>query len=236
LTPPATYYATGLGACGITNTDTDYIAAVSHLMFDTWPGWNGANPNNNPICGKKIRANCECPRARQHWRRLTPMRARRQRQRRDDHCHRPLHGLRDHRPRLLPERVLPARGPGARPPARDEVELDRLNVPAPRPSPSLPFACPYTVPSWLLAPRPVSSRPRLYSARGPWRPRRPSLARLCRCARLARRPRDGGLEGPALLPAGRAGGSLHMLPYGPTPADVMYWIPHKYILHSLRPR
>ena len=32
-----TYYATGLGACGITNTDTDYIAAVSHTLFDNYP-------------------------------------------------------------------------------------------------------------------------------------------------------------------------------------------------------
>ena len=33
----ATFYATGLGACGITNTDSDFIAAASHELFDTFP-------------------------------------------------------------------------------------------------------------------------------------------------------------------------------------------------------
>lgn len=33
----ATFYATGLGACGITNTDSDYIAAVSHILYDSYP-------------------------------------------------------------------------------------------------------------------------------------------------------------------------------------------------------
>jgi expansin (peptidoglycan-binding protein) len=33
------------------------IVAVSKLLFDTFPGYKGVNPNNNPICGKKIRAN-----------------------------------------------------------------------------------------------------------------------------------------------------------------------------------
>ncbi|EIM92959.1 uncharacterized protein STEHIDRAFT_46059 [Stereum hirsutum FP-91666 SS1] len=51
-----TYYATGLGSCGITNTDTDYIAAVSYLLFDSYPGYDGTNPNNNPVCNKKITA------------------------------------------------------------------------------------------------------------------------------------------------------------------------------------
>lgn len=54
----ATFYATGLGACGITNTDTDFIAAVSHTFFDSYHGYNGANPNNNPLCGRKVTANC----------------------------------------------------------------------------------------------------------------------------------------------------------------------------------
>lgn len=35
--PLATFYMTGLTACGVTNKDTDYIAAVSHLLFDTYP-------------------------------------------------------------------------------------------------------------------------------------------------------------------------------------------------------
>ncbi|KAF8315049.1 hypothetical protein DL93DRAFT_2079744 [Clavulina sp. PMI_390] len=50
-----TYYGTGLGACGITSKDTDYIVAVSHLLYDSYPGAT-ANPNDNPICGKKIEA------------------------------------------------------------------------------------------------------------------------------------------------------------------------------------
>jgi hypothetical protein len=57
LTGDITYYGTGLGACGITNVDTDYIAAASYLLFDTYPGYNydggSGNPNNNPLCGKK---------------------------------------------------------------------------------------------------------------------------------------------------------------------------------------
>ncbi|KIY71661.1 hypothetical protein CYLTODRAFT_390109 [Cylindrobasidium torrendii FP15055 ss-10] len=49
-----TFYATGLGSCGITNVDTDYITAVSHELFDSYPGYDGVNPNANPLCGKKI--------------------------------------------------------------------------------------------------------------------------------------------------------------------------------------
>jgi len=49
-----TFYATGLGACGITNKDTDFIAAASEKFFDVFPGYNGANPNNNPLCGRKV--------------------------------------------------------------------------------------------------------------------------------------------------------------------------------------
>jgi hypothetical protein len=51
-----TFYATGLGACGITNTDSDFIAAVSYLMFDSFPDYNGVNPNTNPICNRKVKA------------------------------------------------------------------------------------------------------------------------------------------------------------------------------------
>jgi len=49
-----TFYATGLGACGITNNDSQHIAAVSHLLYDSFPGYQGGNPNNNPICGRKV--------------------------------------------------------------------------------------------------------------------------------------------------------------------------------------
>lgn len=49
-----TYYSTGLGSCGVTSKDTDYIIAVSHEMYDKYTV--GGNPNNNSLCGKKIRA------------------------------------------------------------------------------------------------------------------------------------------------------------------------------------
>jgi len=55
-TGQGTFYGTGLGACGITNNDGQYIAAVSHLLFDAFPGYNGVNPNTNPVCGRKITA------------------------------------------------------------------------------------------------------------------------------------------------------------------------------------
>ncbi|KZT05947.1 uncharacterized protein LAESUDRAFT_726515 [Laetiporus sulphureus 93-53] len=51
-----TYYAAGLGACGITNTDSDYIVAVSWELFDNYPGYDGTNPNTNPVCNKGITA------------------------------------------------------------------------------------------------------------------------------------------------------------------------------------
>nr|ACZ59470.1 expansin family protein [Flammulina velutipes] len=54
FTGQVTYYATGLGACGITNNDNQPIAAVSKLLFDSYPGYDGVNPNNNPMCGKYI--------------------------------------------------------------------------------------------------------------------------------------------------------------------------------------
>ncbi|KAG2044768.1 RlpA-like double-psi beta-barrel-protein domain-containing protein-containing protein [Suillus americanus] len=51
-----TYYSTGLGACGITNKDSDYIAAVSHLLFDSYPNYDGVNPNTNPVCNQQVTA------------------------------------------------------------------------------------------------------------------------------------------------------------------------------------
>ncbi|KAI9310275.1 RlpA-like double-psi beta-barrel-protein domain-containing protein-containing protein [Dichotomocladium elegans] len=47
-----TFYNTGLGSCGITNTDDDFIAALNSAQMN-----NGPNPNNNPICGRKVRIN-----------------------------------------------------------------------------------------------------------------------------------------------------------------------------------
>ncbi|KAJ3524132.1 hypothetical protein NMY22_g11135 [Coprinellus aureogranulatus] len=46
----------GLGACGWVNGANDDIVAVSRILFDTYPGYDGGNPNKNPVCGKKIRA------------------------------------------------------------------------------------------------------------------------------------------------------------------------------------
>ncbi|KAG5342393.1 hypothetical protein C0989_002228 [Termitomyces sp. Mn162] len=51
-----TFYATGLGACGIVNNDSQHIAAVSHLLFDAFPGYDGINPNTNPVCGRQVTA------------------------------------------------------------------------------------------------------------------------------------------------------------------------------------
>ncbi|KAI0632603.1 RlpA-like double-psi beta-barrel-protein domain-containing protein-containing protein [Trametes polyzona] len=52
-TGDATFYSAGLGACGVTNTDADFIAAIDAQTFDTFPG-AGANPNLNPICHKQV--------------------------------------------------------------------------------------------------------------------------------------------------------------------------------------
>ncbi len=49
----ATYYAPGLGACGWTNGDSDYIVAISASLFDSF---GTGNPNKNPACGHKIAA------------------------------------------------------------------------------------------------------------------------------------------------------------------------------------
>ncbi|OCK82062.1 hypothetical protein K432DRAFT_415616 [Lepidopterella palustris CBS 459.81] len=49
-----TYYGTGLGACGIDSTDNDPIVAISHFVFDA--AQKGSDPNANPLCGRKIRA------------------------------------------------------------------------------------------------------------------------------------------------------------------------------------
>lgn len=37
FTGDGTFYDTGLTACGITNTDSQFIAAVSHELFDSFP-------------------------------------------------------------------------------------------------------------------------------------------------------------------------------------------------------
>ncbi|CAI6337404.1 unnamed protein product [Periconia digitata] len=48
-----TYFAPAMGACGLTNTENDAIVAISHERFDQ--ASIGSNPNNNPLCNKKIR-------------------------------------------------------------------------------------------------------------------------------------------------------------------------------------
>ncbi|KIY47007.1 hypothetical protein FISHEDRAFT_59907 [Fistulina hepatica ATCC 64428] len=47
-----TWYYAGLGACGWTNSGTDYIAAISSSFFDDFDGYDDADSNDNPICGK----------------------------------------------------------------------------------------------------------------------------------------------------------------------------------------
>jgi len=52
-----TWYNTGLGACGITSVDTDFIVAVNGNLFNNYPGFTpGSNPNLNAICGKNVTA------------------------------------------------------------------------------------------------------------------------------------------------------------------------------------
>ncbi|CAF9942003.1 MAG: hypothetical protein ALECFALPRED_009438 [Alectoria fallacina] len=49
-----TYYDPGLGACGVTSSDTDHIVSISHFTFDAVS--KSSNPNANPLCGHKLRA------------------------------------------------------------------------------------------------------------------------------------------------------------------------------------
>ncbi|KAI1364711.1 RlpA-like double-psi beta-barrel-protein domain-containing protein-containing protein [Xylaria arbuscula] len=50
-----TYYAPGLGACGVTNGEGDAIVAVAWELFDQYTP-NG-NPNLNSLCGRQIQIN-----------------------------------------------------------------------------------------------------------------------------------------------------------------------------------
>ncbi|KAJ4987865.1 hypothetical protein SVAN01_06595 [Stagonosporopsis vannaccii] len=54
FTGDLTYYAPGLGACGVESTESDAIVSVSHYLYDAVQ--IGTDPNQNPLCGKKIRA------------------------------------------------------------------------------------------------------------------------------------------------------------------------------------
>ncbi|EMD39428.1 expansin-like protein [Gelatoporia subvermispora B] len=57
LTGQGTFYQPGLGSCGITNTGADFIVAISSLIFDSFPGYDGVNPTTNPICNMMVTAN-----------------------------------------------------------------------------------------------------------------------------------------------------------------------------------
>ncbi|KDN48119.1 hypothetical protein RSAG8_03135, partial [Rhizoctonia solani AG-8 WAC10335] len=47
-----TYFSIGLGACGWWNRDDEWVVAISHELYDNYPGYAGGNPNNNPVCGR----------------------------------------------------------------------------------------------------------------------------------------------------------------------------------------
>ncbi|KAF9694224.1 hypothetical protein EKO04_007916 [Ascochyta lentis] len=49
-----TYYGPGLGACGVDSDENDAIVSVSHYVFDAVQ--TGGDPNQNSLCGRKIRA------------------------------------------------------------------------------------------------------------------------------------------------------------------------------------
>lgn len=47
-----TWYDVGMGACGITNVETDAIVAIAKDLFDKYTP--GGNPNANTLCGRKV--------------------------------------------------------------------------------------------------------------------------------------------------------------------------------------
>ncbi|KAI6900636.1 hypothetical protein KC318_g13970 [Hortaea werneckii] len=58
FTGDLTYYQPGLGACGVTSTEDDFIVSLSHILFDAAGSSTdaGGNSNENPLCGKMLRA------------------------------------------------------------------------------------------------------------------------------------------------------------------------------------
>lgn len=54
FTGQLTYYDPGLGACGISSSNTEMVVSLPHAVFDA--SAVGANPNNNPLCGRTLRA------------------------------------------------------------------------------------------------------------------------------------------------------------------------------------
>lgn len=49
----------GYGSCGVWHKNWQPTVALSRELMDNWPGYNGLNPNNNPICGQRLQLNCE---------------------------------------------------------------------------------------------------------------------------------------------------------------------------------
>lgn len=49
----ATFYSTGMGACGVVNSDNQPIVAVSRDIFEQYNPSSG-NPNHNSLCGKRL--------------------------------------------------------------------------------------------------------------------------------------------------------------------------------------
>ncbi|KAK4204582.1 RlpA-like double-psi beta-barrel-protein domain-containing protein-containing protein [Triangularia verruculosa] len=47
----------GLGACGQVHQDSELVVAISYADFD--PQTPAGNPNNNPLCGRRLRASFE---------------------------------------------------------------------------------------------------------------------------------------------------------------------------------
>ncbi|KAI4257278.1 MAG: hypothetical protein LQ352_001690 [Teloschistes flavicans] len=49
-----TFYSPGIGfgSCGVLNQDTEFVAALAQV---TMRQYNPSNPNNNPVCGHKVR-------------------------------------------------------------------------------------------------------------------------------------------------------------------------------------
>ncbi|KAI6813801.1 hypothetical protein KC340_g16393 [Hortaea werneckii] len=58
FTGDLTYYQPGLGACGVTSTEDDFIVSLSHALFDAAGSSTdaGGNSNENPLCGRMLRA------------------------------------------------------------------------------------------------------------------------------------------------------------------------------------
>ena len=97
-------------------------------------GYAGVNPNNNPVCGKKIKANCAYFFPCSSLSRKDPYMVdfpHRPGQECHHHCDRPLRGLQDHRPRLLPDCVLPDRRSVHRSHQRHDLELGLSLPPTP---------------------------------------------------------------------------------------------------------